>query len=199
MFESVWTIRENIKPRGPTCQPHGPNNGTAAPTTFGPRLLPCPPMASPAAPTHRPTHHFRRPRPLPRAAVKRSAPPHELSFSSSAHCRHCAVVPPSLSFHKMPSRSSSELSITASSSAPMPGAPLTSLPVPSATPPLHHCRSSLAEPCHHGQPAPVLFHPCRPHPKHRAAEYILPNRSDLASDHYSAFPPSLPHRRSPPM
>jgi hypothetical protein len=176
-FEPAWIIWENIKPHGPTHQPHGPNNGAAVPTAFGPRAPPCPPMASPAAPACRPTHRFRRPRPPPRAAFKRSAPPRELPFFLLRRCRHCAV--------------------TAPSSTPTSGAPLTSLPAPSAAPLLHHRHSSPVEPSDRGQPTPAILQPSRPHPKHRATEYIHPDRSDPTSDPYSGLPPSLPHRRSP--
>jgi hypothetical protein len=189
-FEPVWIIQENIKPCGPTRQPHGPNNIAAVPTTFGPRPLPCP--------ARRPAHRFCRPRPPPRASFKRSAPPRELPFSSSAHYRHGAVMPPSLSRHETPPQSPFELSVTAPSSTSTLGAPPTSLLVPSAAPPLHHRCSSPTEPSHHGQPAPAILQPSWPHPKHRAAEYILPNRSDPTGDPYSSLPPSLPHHRSPP-
>jgi hypothetical protein len=149
-FEPVWMIQENIKPCGPTSQPHGPNNGSAVSSTFRPQPPPCPPTVSPAAPAHRSAHRFRRPRPPPRAAFKRSAPPRELPFSSSACCRHGTVVLLSLSHREMPPRPPSELSVTAPSSAPTPRALPTSLSAPSAAPPLHHHRSSLAEPSHHG-------------------------------------------------
>jgi hypothetical protein len=95
-------------------------------------------------------------------------------------------------------RSSSELLLTALSSAPTLGAPPTSLPVPLAAPPLPHSHSSLADPSHHGQSALALLQPSRPNPKHYATKYILPNRSDPASDPYSGLPPSLPRRWSPP-
>jgi hypothetical protein len=91
-----------------------------------------------------------------------------------------------------------ELSITASSSALTPGAPLTSLQAPSAAPLLHHCRPSLTKPSDCGQPTPALLRLSRPHPRHRVTEYILPNSSDPTGDPYSSLPPSLPHRRSPP-
>jgi hypothetical protein len=118
-------------------------------------------------------------------------------FSSSAHCRHCAVMPPSLSRCEMPPRSPFELPVTALSSAPMSGAALTSLPAPSSAPLLHHHCSSPAEQSHHGHPAPAILRPSRPHPKHHTAEYILPDHSDPAGDPYSSLPPSLPRRRSP--
>jgi hypothetical protein len=193
MFEPVWIIQKIIKLRGPTHQPHGPNNGTAVPTAFGPWLSPCLPTASPAAPTHR----FRHPRPPPRAAIKRSTlPPRGAPLSpSSTRCRHCTVVPPSLSHREMPPRSPSELPVTTLSSALTLGAPQTSLPAPSAAPPLHHRRSSLVEPSHHGLLALALLRPSRPHPKHRVAEYILPNRSNPTGDPYSGLPPSRPHHR----
>jgi hypothetical protein len=157
MFESVWIIQENIKLCGPTRQPHGPNNGAAVPSTFRPRPPPCPSAASLDSPACRPAHRFRRARPPPRASIKRSTPPRELHFSSSAQCCHWAVVPPSLSHHQTLPRSPSKLPITAPSSAPTSGAPVTYLPAPSAAPPLHHHRSSRAEPSHRGQPAPVLL------------------------------------------
>jgi hypothetical protein len=109
---------------------------------------PCLPTATPVTPAHRPAHRFCRPRPPPRAAFKRSAPPHELPFSSFARCRHYAVVLPSLSHREMPPQTPSELSVTAPSSAPMPGASPTSFPVASAAPPLHHHRPSPADPSH---------------------------------------------------
>jgi hypothetical protein len=118
--------------------------------------------------------------------------PLPVSCSSSAHCRHHTVVPPLLSHHEMLARSPSELPVTPSSSTSTSGAPPTS-----AAPPLHHRRYSPTELSHHGQPALALLLPSRPHPKHRAAEYILPNYSDPTSDPYSGLPPSLPHRRSP--
>jgi hypothetical protein len=170
------------------------NNVTAVPTAFRPRPLPCPPTASLAAPACRPAHRFCHPRPPPRAAFKRSVPPRELPFSSSTHCRHYAIVPPSLSHHEMPHRSPSELPITALSSAPTPGAPPTSLPTPSAAPLLHHRRSSSAEPSQHRQPALAILRPSQPHPKHRTTEYILSNRTDPAGDPYSGLSPSLHHR-----
>jgi hypothetical protein len=186
----------NIKPRGPTCQPHGLNNGAAVPTAFGPWPLPCPPTTSSATPTRRPTrrptHRFCRPRPPPRAAFKRSAPPRELPFSSSAHCRHYAVMPPSLSHHETPPRSPSELPVNAPSSTSTSGAPPTSLPTPSAAPLLHHRRSSSVELSHHGQPVPAILQPSRAHPNHRAAKYILPDRLDPTGDPYSDLPLSLP-------
>jgi hypothetical protein len=94
MFELVWIIRKNIKPHGPTRQPHSSNNGAAVPTSFRPRPPPCPPTALSATPTSRPTHRFRHPQPPPRVAFKRSAPSRELPFSSSTHCHHCAIVEP---------------------------------------------------------------------------------------------------------
>jgi hypothetical protein len=96
-------------------------------------------------------------------------PSRELPFSSSAHCRLCAIVPPSLKHRETPPRSPFEHSITTPSSAPTSGAPPTSLPVPSAAPPLHHRRSSPAELSHRGQPTPAILRLSRPHPKHRAA------------------------------
>jgi hypothetical protein len=150
MFEPVWIIKENTKPRGPTRHPHCPNNGAAVLTAFGPCPLFCPPTASP------PSHC---PRPPPHAALKRSAPPRGLLFSSSTHFRHYAIMSPSLSNHETPPQSPSEVPVTAPSSAPTSGAPPTSLPVPSASPPLHHRCSSLAEPSHRGQPAPSLLRP----------------------------------------
>jgi hypothetical protein len=167
------------------------------PTVFGLWPPPCPPKASSAAPARRPAHRFCRPRPPPRAAFKRSAPPHELPFSSFACCFHCAIVPPSLSHREMMPRSPSELPVTTPSSAPTPGAPQTSLPVPSAALPLHHHLSSLAEPSHRGQPTPAILRPSRPHPKYRAAEYILPDCSDPPVTPYSGLLPSLPCCRSP--
>jgi hypothetical protein len=165
--------------------------------TFGLQPPPCPPKASPIAPARRLAHRFCRPRPPPCAAFKRSAPPHELPFSSFAYCCHCAIVPPSLSHLETMPRSPSELPVTAPSSASTPGAPPTSLPVPSATPPLHHRLSSLAKPSHRGHPTPAILRPSRPHPKHRATEYILPDRSDPSVTPYSGLPPSLPCHRSP--
>jgi hypothetical protein len=192
MFELVWIIQEKYK----TAWAHpsatrfeqrrrcADRVWTAATTLSA--------HGSAAVPARRPTHHFRRPRPPPCAAFKRSAPPRELPFSSSAHCRHHTVVPPLLSHHEMLARSPSELPVTPSSSTSTSGAPPTS-----AAPPLHHRRYSPTELSHHGQPALALLLPSRPHPKHRAAEYILPNYSDPTSDPYSGLPPSLPHRRSP--
>jgi hypothetical protein len=184
---------------GPARQPHGPNNGVVVPTAFGPRLPPCPPMASWATPVRRPAHRFRRSQPPPRAALKRT-PPRGAPLSSSTHCRHYIVVPLSLSHCETPPRSPSELPVTALSSAPTSGAPRTSLLMPSAAPLLHHRRSSLAKLSHRRQHAPALLRPSQPHPKHRSTKYILPNHSDPTGDPYSGLPPSLPHRRpaSPP-
>jgi hypothetical protein len=95
-------------------------------------------------------------------------------------------------------RSPSKLPVTALSSAPMLGSLPTSLLAPSPAPPLHHRRSSPADPRHRGQPAPAILRSSRPHPKHRAAEFILPDCSDPTGDPYSGLPQSLPYRRSPP-
>jgi hypothetical protein len=155
------------------------------------------------APARRLAHRFRRPRPPPRAGFKRSTPPRELPFSSSAPSpplRHHATVTmrPSLSHREMPPRSHSELLVTAPSSAPMPGATRTTLSALSTATPLHHRRSTPAEPSHCGQPAPTILRPSQPPPKHHTAEYILPNCSDPAGDPYSILPSSLPRCQSPP-
>jgi hypothetical protein len=71
---------------GPTRQSHGPNRAArAASSAFRQqRTLPCLPMASPTISTTVsatvPAHHFRRPRPPPHAAFKRSAPPESSPF-----------------------------------------------------------------------------------------------------------------------
>jgi hypothetical protein len=51
----------------------------------------------------------------------------------------------------------------------------------------------------HEQPTLTSLRLSQPHPKHHAAEYFLPNRSDPAGDPYSGLPTSFPHRRSPPL
>jgi hypothetical protein len=65
---------------------------------------------------------------------------------------------------------------------------LAPLQTPSCSPSLSHCE----------QPTPAPLQLPRPHPKHRATEYFLPNRSDPASNPCSGLPTSFPHHRSPP-
>jgi hypothetical protein len=162
------------------------------PTAFGPRPSPCLPTASPTALARRRTHHFCRPRPPPRAAFKRSVPPRQLPFSSSAHCCHCAIEPlgnatpvPLRTLHPRP-----KLRTNAGSSPDL----LTgALGCSSPPPPFFSGRAELPRTTcssHH----PIVS----THPKHRAVEYILPNYSDPIGDPYSGLPPSLPRRRSPP-
>jgi hypothetical protein len=179
---------------GPARQPHGPNNGAAVPTAFGPRPLPYLPIASPAALAHRPAHRFRRPRPPPRAAFKRSNPPPcgaPLS-SSSARCRHYAIVLPSLSCQKMPpiplqtSRHRPELRTDAGSSPDLLAGALSCSSTP---PPLFLSNRTEPPRTAYPNPPPTISTP----PQAPCRQVLPPNRSDPAGDPYSGLPPSLPH------
>jgi hypothetical protein len=95
-----------------------------------------------------------RPQPPPHAAFKRSAPPREMSFSSSTRCHHCAVVPPSLS--RTDARSSPYLLVGALGSSSTP------------PPPFLSSRIELPQTAHSSHPPTVLTPPqasrCRVHP-----------------------------------
>jgi hypothetical protein len=118
---------------------------------------PPPPCPRPWLRCHRfPAHRFPPPRRRRPPPLKEGTPPcGEPLSSSSAHCRHCAII----ELPQNTTRSPSKLPITAPSSAPMPGATRTSLLVPTAAPLLHHRRSSPAELSHREQPAPTLLRP----------------------------------------
>jgi hypothetical protein len=88
-FEQVSIIQENTKPLGPTSQPPGPNHGTACADRVWTMAV--------ALSSHSfAAHWFRRPRPLPRVAIRgvprRQAPP--FRPSSSAHAPPLLLLAP---------------------------------------------------------------------------------------------------------
>jgi hypothetical protein len=161
--------------------------------------------ASPAAPAHR----FHLPRPPPRAAFKRSNPS-PLSWSTPFFLLR--PVPP-LSYRaaavELPwnaTRPTSKPPVTAPSSAPTSGAPQTSLPVPSAAPPLHRHRSSPTArtppvtptpACRHLFPTANLLRCREPPPPRWAPPPPMPQIGTLTSRASSLAPPSpATHHRS---
>jgi hypothetical protein len=127
----------------PARQPHGPNNGFTATTAPHTVLPPCR--------SH--LHRLKKEHPPP--------PPVSSPFPPLPLRHHYAVVPPSLSHCEMPPWSLSEPPVTTLSSALTPGAPSTSVSVPSAASLLHHRRSPplglhRRGTRHSGEPSPLF-------------------------------------------
>jgi hypothetical protein len=124
-------------------------------------------MASPPPPRRTQSCHHAA---LTFIVYKRSTPPPVSSpFPPLPLRHHYAVVPPSLSHCEMPPWSLSEPPVTTLSSALTPGAPSTSVSVPSAASLLHHRRSPplglhRRGTRHSGEPSPLFGRQTGPSP-----------------------------------
>jgi hypothetical protein len=161
MLELVRIIWEITKPRG----------RRSSATRSEQRRRPCRPCSDQG--------RRRSATPIPLAAIRGAPLPVEQPFPPPPLV--AATAPPclpSLSRHEPPPWPPFEPPDTAPSSAPMPGCPSTSLPVPSAAPLLHHHRSQLLSLHRHGtprsgEPSPLFGHQTRPPPYQRALRPLL--------------------------